>query len=122
MRMAMAGTAALALAILVTACAGEGHWTKEGAPPEQASTDYAQCRAQAQHDIARDVNIDTDIAESRASDWDRSQTTQTHLASDESSDHKLSDDILKGCMEGRGYVPTGAEPNNGPNWWALFDM
>jgi hypothetical protein len=122
MRRAIPWIAAGALAVLTTACAGEGRWTKDGVPPEQISADYAQCRAQAQHDIARDVNIDTDIAASRGQDWERSQSTQTHLASDASSDHKLSDNILQSCMEGQGYAPSGSEPNNGPNWWSFIDL
>lgn len=122
MRRAMAGTAAALLSVMAAACAGEGHWAKDGVPPEQISADFAQCRAQAQHDIARDVNIDTDIAASRANDWDRSQTTQTHLADDESNNYKLSDNIVQSCMEAKGYAPTGVGPTNGPNWWALFDL
>jgi hypothetical protein len=118
----MAGTAALALTVLLTACAGEGRWTKDGTAPEQVSADYAQCRAQAQHDIARDVNIDTDIEAGRDRDWQHNQSAETHRAGDASSDAKLSDNILKDCMEGRGYVPTGSAPDNSPNWWALFDL
>jgi hypothetical protein len=114
--------AALTVSVLVTACAGEGHWSKDGVPPEQISADYAQCRAQAQHDIQRDVDIDTDIEAGRDRDWQHNQSTQTHLANDASNDAKLSDNILRSCMEGRGYAPNGAEPTNGPNWWALFEM
>ncbi|HEY5208704.1 MAG TPA: hypothetical protein VIJ42_04575 [Stellaceae bacterium] len=124
MRGAIPVTMALTLSsLLLVGCAGGGRWSKEGAPPEQISADYAQCRAQAQHDIARDVNIDTDIAAGRDQDWQHNQSSETHLASDASSDARLSDNILNGCMEGKGYTPSGdAPPVGGPNWLGFLSL
>ncbi len=113
---------AVALAVSLSACGGPPNWTKDGASPDVAAADYADCRHEAQHDIQRDVNIDTDIAAARQHDWSQSQSTETHLAGDASSNRKLTRDIVSGCMESKGYVPSGPGPTNGPHWFQLFDM
>ena len=122
MRRAFPWRASFALAILLGACSGPANWSKEGASPERAAADYADCRAEAQHDIQRDVNIDTDIAAARQHDWQQSQSTQTHLADDASSNARLNRDVVKGCMQSKGYAPSGPEPTEGPHWWTLLDM
>ncbi len=114
--------AALALSVSLAACGGPPDWTKDGVTPEVASADYADCRHEAQHAIQRDVNIDTDIAASRQHDWSQSQTTEMHLAEDASSDRRLSGDMVRACMQSKGYAPSGPEPTNGPHWWQIFDM
>ena len=115
-------TAALALSVALCACTGPAKWSKEGVTPEAAAADYADCRHRAQHDIQRDVNIDTDIATSRASDRDRTQTRETYNASDASSNARLSSQIVKGCMESKGYAPSGSDAEEGPNWWGMLDL
>lgn len=114
--------AAVALSLSLAACDTPPHWTKDGVSSDVASADYADCRHAAQHDIQRDVNIDTDIAASRDRDWSASQSTATHLSDDASSDQKLSGDIVRSCMEAKGYAPSGPEPTNGPHWWQLFQL
>ncbi|MGH6980066.1 MAG: hypothetical protein ACREFC_02565 [Stellaceae bacterium] len=115
-------TAALALSVALCACAGPAKWAKDGVSPEATAADYADCRHMAQHDIQRDVNIDSDIAASRAQDRDRTQTRDTYNASDASSNARLSNQIVKGCMESKGYAPTGAEADEGPNWWGTLEL
>lgn len=117
MRRAFPGIVALALSLALASCAGPTRWTKPGVSNEQASADYSDCRSQAQHDIIRDVNIDTDIAASRQQDWARSQSTDTHLASDAAINNQRTDTMLKSCMEGKGYAPGGTQPTISPGWW-----
>jgi hypothetical protein len=112
----------MALSLALAACAEQADWTKQGVSADRASTDYSECRAEAQHDIQRDVNIDTDIAASMQQNWQRSQSTETHLAGDVSSNAKRSDDLLKGCMESKGYAPGGTEPSAGPHWWSFLSL
>jgi anti-sigma factor RsiW len=114
--------AAFALAVSLAACGGPPEWTKDGVTSDVASADYADCRHDAQHAIQRDVNIDTDIAASRQHDWAQSQTTETRLADDASSNQKLSGDMVRSCMESKGYAPSGPAPTNGPHWWQIFDL
>ncbi|HXE17677.1 MAG TPA: hypothetical protein VN632_10640 [Stellaceae bacterium] len=114
--------AALALSLMLGACAGPSKWTKEGVSPDAAAADYADCRHAAQHDIQRDVNIDTDIAAARAQDRDRTQTRETYAANDASSNARLSSQIVKGCMESKGYAPSGPDAEEGPNWWGILNL
>lgn len=114
--------AAGALAVSLAACGGAPEWSKDGATPEVASADYADCQALAQHDIQRDVNIDRDIEASRQHDWFQSQSTDTHRANDASSDERLSGDVVRDCMESKGYAPNGPAPTNSPHWWQVFDL
>lgn len=114
--------AALALSATLGACSGPPTWTKEGVSREVTAADYAECRHAAQHDIQRDVNIDTDIVASRGDDWDKSQATKTFLADDASNNRKLSGDIVKGCMESKGYAPSGPEATEGPDWRSFLNL
>jgi hypothetical protein len=104
--------AVLALGVALAACEGPGPWTKDGVSPKHAAADFSECRMEAQHDIGRDVNIDTDIAAGRQRDWDRSQTSQIHHASDASVNDERSDDIVRACMESKGYAPNGPAPSS----------
>jgi hypothetical protein len=114
--------AALALSASLSACSGPANWTKEGVSQEATAADYAECRRAAQHDIQRDVNIDTDIAAAREHDWDHSQSGQTYLADDAASNRKLSGDMVKDCMESKGYVPSGPGPSESPDWRNLLNL
>lgn len=122
MRRAFTGVTALALMAALASCAGPSDWTKQGVTADQAAADYGDCRAAAQHDIIRDVNIDTDIAAGMQQNWQRSQSTDTHLAQDESSNERRGGDIVRACMESKGYVPGGAEPPNSPHWWSFLSL
>jgi hypothetical protein len=122
MRKALPGIAALALGLALASCAGPSDWIKQGASPAQASDDYADCRAETQHDIQRDVNIDTDIAASMQQNWQHSQSTATHLAGDAAIDNDRTKDLLKICMEDKGYAPNGSRATSSPGWWTLPDL
>ncbi len=112
----------LALALGAAGCAGPPQWSKPGATDAQAAHDFSACRHQAQRDIARDVDIDTDIAAGRREDWQKSGTLDTHRASDQSSNQKLSGDLVKACMEARGYAPSGSEAEASPHWWSFLSF
>ncbi len=114
--------AAFALSISLAACGSSPEWTKDGVASDVAAADYADCRHEAQHAIQRDVDIDTDIAASRQHDWSQSQSTETHLSDDASSNQERSGEMVRACMESKGYAPNGPAPTNGPHWWQIFDM
>ena len=117
----LAATALLGLAL--AACEGPGPWTKDGVSPKRTAVDLADCRSQAQNDIRRDVNIDTDIAAGRKQDWDRSQTTQVHRSSDATVNNARSHDTVRACMEAKGYVPTGSgAPDGQPHLLGFIGM
>lgn len=119
MRGALSGAVvfALGMGLLLAACDSPSDWSKQGVSSDRASSDYADCRAETQNDIQRDVNIDTDIAASMQQNWQHSQSTDTHLASDASLDDKRTSGLLDACMEGKGYAPGGSASTTSPGWW-----
>jgi len=121
MRKAFSWTA-VALSLLLCACTGPGKWSKDGVTPEAAAADYADCRAQAQNAIRRDVNIDADIEASRATDRDKSQTRSTYDADDAHANRQLTSQMVSGCMQSKGYAPTGPETNESPHLLGLFNL
>lgn len=122
MRKAFPWTAAIALSLALCACGGPGKWAKDGVTQEMAAADYADCRSQAQHAIQRDVNIDADIEASRATDRDRSQTRNTYNADDASANRQLSGEMVSGCMQSKGYAPTGPQAEENQHLFGLFNL
>jgi hypothetical protein len=120
--MGRARSLVLMLALAAAACGGPPQWSRQGGTDAQAAADLASCRHQAQGDIARDVDIDTDIAAGRHNDWEKSSTLQTHSAADQSSDQKLSGNLVNACMQSRGYAPAGTEAEVSPHWWSFLSF
>ena len=107
----MRGLVGLVLALSVmtalSACAGKPEWVKGGATNREAANDLSDCRRVAQKAIQRDLDIDTDIMSTRGHDWENNSTIDMHRASDAQSDRERTDGIVTGCMEAKGYRPTG---------------
>jgi hypothetical protein len=122
MRQGALGIVALGLAVALASCAGPSDWVKRGATSHEAAVAYADCRAETQRDIQTDVNIDSDIAASMQRNWEHSQSMDTHLAADASMDNNRTRQLLKSCMEGKGYIPTGSRPSISPGWWSFPDL
>lgn len=95
----------LALALCLAGCAGSPQWSKDGASPEQAAADLADCRSAAQTALRRDSNIDTDILASRRRDWQISGALSTIRSSYAAAEHEHSQDIVTRCMIAKGYAP-----------------
>jgi len=113
---------AAALCPALAACGGPGPWTKSGVSDARAATDYANCRREGQHEIRRDVDIDTDIAAGRRGDWSKNQSLQSHLAVDASNNDTRSDDIVRACMLAKGYAPTGPAAESNPRLLNFLGM
>src|SRR5262249_12712984 len=107
--------AGVVLCGLLAGCARRPPWTKDGARPKRTAAHYAACNAQAQRDIGRDVNIDSDILAGRQSDWQRTSSMKEHTATDATTNSERTDDLVRFCMIGRGYAPTGTEPARNPS-------
>ena len=122
--MSAKGAAALLLAgLALAACGGPGPWSKEGVSPKRASIDYADCRSQAQNDIRRDVDIDTDIAAGRKTDWDKSQSGPLHKSADATANNSRSYDVVRACMLAKGYIPNGRdEPASEPHMLGFLGL
>jgi len=52
---------ALALALMVVACAGRPQWSKEGAEEAEVKSAHSECRDEARSATAADRQIDYDI-------------------------------------------------------------
>ena len=97
--------ACLALALCLLGCAGGAQWSKDGASPEQAAADLADCRSAAQTALRRDSNIDTDILATRGRDWQNTGALSTMRSSYAAADRGQSQDIVSRCMIAKGYAP-----------------
>jgi len=120
----MRGISALALgmaavSLLLAGCGSSQRWAKQGVEPAQIAADYSACSSEGQTAIGPDSNIDTDILSGRQHDWERTNTLQAHRSTDVANDDAHSGDIVQACMIGKGYVPTGSAPQQGP---AVFDF
>ncbi|HLJ63825.1 MAG TPA: hypothetical protein VKT70_06955 [Stellaceae bacterium] len=95
----------VALALLLTACAGSGSWTKQGVSRSQAAQDYADCRREASDSTKRDVDIDSDILTTRSHDWENSRVLAAKRSNFALQDQGESDRLVASCMIGNGYAP-----------------
>lgn len=96
------------LPLALAACANASRWEKDGVPPELASRDYTQCRAEASRAVQRDQNIDQDILASRGQDLQRDGLLTLRRDTMRNSNLGRYDEILDRCMSARGYHPAGS--------------
>jgi hypothetical protein len=97
---------AIVVILILGACVSEAEtWQKEGAAGDGRSRDLAECRSEARRAVQRDVNIDTDIMASRGTDWQNSGVITARRDTMQSSNAGRFDDVVAGCMRGRGYAP-----------------
>ena len=96
---------AVSASVLLAGCSFFSHsvtWTKNGATEEQAHSDLAQCKEQADVQTARDRNINQDIA---AADSGSNAGIDTSPIQNMQSYHddRRYKSILEDCMAQLGY-------------------
>jgi hypothetical protein len=96
----------VALAVVVTGCAGSGDWTRSGTSPRQTATELSECQSEARAATERDTNIMTDIMATRGSDWRRSDVMSTQMSLFAAENHNRTSDIINRCMIGKGFAPS----------------
>lgn len=101
------GVFAVLLALLLTACGGQGGWDKPGADPEALARDNRGCRAQAARVLARDRAIDQDILATRGPDWQRSGAAEPHHQQMHEQAAADAEAAFDGCMRAKGYARRG---------------
>ncbi len=95
----------LAATLVLAACAGRPEWSKNGVSPQVAARELSACREIAREATQRDTNITTDIMASRGNDWQRTGVLDTQTQSLNLGDVQRSDEIVRNCMIGKGFVP-----------------
>lgn len=97
----------LACALALMGCASHPEWSKDGASPEVAARELAECQSIAREATERDTNIMTDILATRGSDWQRTGVMDTHVRTFDAENRTREGDIVNRCMIGKGFVPGG---------------
>jgi hypothetical protein len=91
-------------ALLLAGCSFFSHsttWTKSGANEDQAQSDLAACKEQADVQAGRDAKIDQDIATTTAAPNGIDQSPIQNMQSFHSQNRY--DSVLNDCMEQNGY-------------------
>ncbi len=99
------GASVLAGSALLSGCSFFSHattWTKNGATEEQAHSDLAQCKEQADVQTARDRNIDQDIAAAETGSNAGIDTSPLQNMQSYKGDRRYKS-ILDDCMAQLGY-------------------
>jgi hypothetical protein len=97
----------VALAVVLTGCAGGGDWSRSGTSPQQTATEFSDCQSQARVATQRDTNIMNDIMATRGNDWRQTQVMSTQTSVFAAENHDRTSDIINRCMIGKGFVPGG---------------
>ena len=92
------------LAVLLSACAGSGQWTRDGVTEAQLSADLSACRDQASEATERDRRIEYDIGAAQLDPRDDRLGTLREDLRTYNTTHRYHD-IVDTCMRGRGYRP-----------------
>jgi hypothetical protein len=92
------------LALLLAGCAAAGNWTKAGADPAAAASEYQDCRAVALTAVKTDADIDQDILATRHGDLQRSSVfrLQSEAMRDHTTDRAAA--IVQSCMRAKGFA------------------
>jgi hypothetical protein len=96
---------AVSASVLLAGCSFFSHsvtWTKSGANEEQAQSDLAQCREQADVQTERDRNIDQDIAAANMGSDAGIGTSPIQNMQSYHNDRRYKS-ILEDCMGQLGY-------------------
>lgn len=96
----------VALAVVLTACAGAGDWTRSGTSSQQTAAELSECQSQARAATERDTNIMTDIMATRGNDWRQTGVMSTQMSEFAAENHNRTSDIINRCMIGKGFVPS----------------
>ena len=99
------GAAMLSGSLLLAGCSFFSHsvtWTKSGATEEQAHSDLAQCKEQADVQTERDRNIDQDISAAETGSNSGIDTSPLQNMQSYKDDRRYKS-ILEDCMAQLGY-------------------
>jgi hypothetical protein len=96
----------VALAVVLTGCAGGGDWARSGTSPQQTATELSDCQSQARAATERDTNIMSDIMATRGNDWRQTGVMSTQMSEFAAENHNRTSDIINRCMIGKGFAPT----------------
>ncbi len=104
-RYPVAALACLVMLSTLAACStGDGGWQRANSTPDQAAAALSECRSQATADLSRDLNIDTDIVSTHASDWRKIGIYDTQRINTEYPDASRADHLTAACMSGKGFT------------------
>ncbi len=96
----------VALAVVLTGCAGTGDWARSGTSSQQTATELSDCQSQARVATQRDTNIMNDIMATRGNDWRQTQVMSTQTSLFAAENHDRTSDIINRCMIGKGFAPS----------------
>jgi len=97
--------AGLASLLLLFACTGGSHWTKDGVAPAAAAKDFSECNSLAESASRTDSHINQDILAARGKDWQDTGMMSTVQQNYSAQVQQKSQDIVFRCMVGKGYAP-----------------
>ena len=96
----------VALAVVVTGCAGSGDWARSGTTSQQTAAELSDCQSQARVATQRDTNIMSDIMATRGNDWRQTGVMSTQMSEFAAENRNRTGDIVNRCMIGKGFVPS----------------
>jgi hypothetical protein len=94
-----------ALCLALAACTGGTGWIKAGSEAADTERDYRECRDAAASAVSTQVDIDQDIAATRASDVQRSEIMQQQARTTRELTSDRAAAIVATCMHAKGFVP-----------------
>lgn len=97
--------ASLALGLAMMAgCAGGGDWSKPGADAAETARAYRECAGIADAAVSSEVDIDEDIAATRAADLQRDAIVQTRAQAMQDATRRRDASIVAACMQQKGFA------------------
>jgi len=100
----------LALALLLTVCAGPAEpvkWVKVGTDDQTIARELEDCAAQANSALSTEQGINQDISATLGRNWQLSQTTPIVDQSMRRQASSLADRVLNNCMQAKGFTREG---------------
>jgi hypothetical protein len=102
------GRLVLAASLALAGCGGGASgWVKPGGEAGDAARAYQECRDLAADAVRTDIDIDQDIAASRASDVQRSAVMQEQAWITRQHTQDRGAAIVAACMRAKGFAPAG---------------
>ena len=95
----------VAVAVVLSGCAGGGDWARSGTSPQQTAAELSDCQSQARAATERDTNIMSDIMATRGTDWRQTGVMSTQMSEFAAENRNRTSDIIHRCMIGKGFVP-----------------
>jgi hypothetical protein len=97
----------LALCLLLAGCGGgaASNWAKAGNDAGATAGDYRDCLEMAGTAEKTDIDIDQDIAATRASDIHHARVVRVQAQEARQTDNDRGATIVDKCMQAKGYRP-----------------